>query len=172
MFDNDDPQYPLYHGLRTNKTIEQIKKEGFCTFGTKVDMKKEVMLALKYFGKEKLATVSKGKGYYAQSMLRDVSSKYRRTIWATNDKEAACRWWAHANPESISLLLQQIDIPPEKVDKYLSERFGKNCYNIKLKMTSYPSPNFNTRLECVSPNLIDSIEECKDCKYTGKERKY
>lgn len=168
----DWEEFNLYHSIRTNKTPEQIKNEGFCTFGTKVDMKKEVMLALKYFGKEKLTTVEKGKGYLVQSMLREVSGKERKNIWATTSKEAGCEWWAHANPESISLLLYHIGIETERIDKYLSERYGKNCYNIKLKMTSLGhNPNFNTGLDCIPPNLIDSIEECKDCKYTGKEHK-
>ncbi len=168
----DWEDFPLYHGIRTNKTPEQIKKEGFCSFGTKVDWKKEAISALKYFGKEKLATVRRGKGYLVRSMLEEVKGKMRGDIWATSDKEAACRWWAHANPESISLLLHQIDIEPDKIDKYLSERYGKNCYNIKLKMTSLGSTtNFSTGLKCIPPNLIDSIEECKECKYTGKEHK-
>ncbi len=170
--EDEELQSPLYHSIRTKKTIEQIKKEGFCTFGTGVDMKKEVMLALKHFGKEKLATVERGKGYLVQSMLREISGKERRNIWATTSEEAGCMWWAHANPEAISLLLHQIDIEPKEIDKYLSERFGKNCYNIKLKMTSLgSSPNFNTGLDCMPPNLIDTIEECEECKYTGKAHK-
>ncbi len=161
---------PLYHALRTNKTSEQIKKEGFYKYGTKVDMKNEIMSALRYFGKEKLATSNKGKGYLIQSMLKEVSDKNRRNIWATTDEEAGCRWWAHASPEHISLLLHQINIEPEKIDKYLSEKYGKNCYNIKLKMTCLgTNPNFNTGLDYIPPNFIDSIEECKDCEYTGKE---
>lgn len=168
--DEYDLQYPLYHGIRSKKTSDQIKKEGFCTFSTKVDMKKEIMLALKYFGKEKLATIEKGKGYFVQNMIREVSGESRRNIWATTRKEAGCEWWSQANPEAVSLLLYHIDIEPEKIDKYLSERFGNNCYNIKLKITSEPSSNFNTGLDCMPPNLIDKIEEC-ECKYTGKEHK-
>lgn len=170
--DEYDLQYSLYHGIRSKKTSDQIKKEGFCTFSTKVDMKKEIMLALKYFGKEKLVTIEKGKGYLVQSMIREVSGKSRRNIWATTRKEAGCEWWSQANPEVVSLLLHHvIDIEPEKIDKYLSERFGTNCYNIKLKIKlSEPNSNFNTGLDCMPPNLIDKIEEC-ECKYTGKEHK-
>jgi len=166
-------QLPLYHGIRTKKSIEQIKKEGFCKYGTEIDLKKEIMTALRYFGKEKLATVEKGKGYLVQSMLREVFDRRRRNVWATTDEEAGCEWWAHASPEHISLLLHQIDIEPEEIDKYISERFGKNCYNIKLKMTSLGSnPNFNTGLDCIPPSLIDIIKECDECKYTGKQHKY
>ena len=163
-------QYSLYHGIRTKKSPEQIKKEGFCKYGTEIDMKKEIMDALKYFGKEKLATVEKGKGYLVQSMIREVSGKTRRNVWATTHEEAVCEWWASASPEHISLLLQLIGIEPEKIDKYLSERFGNNCYKVKLKITAEPSSNFNTGLDCIPPNLIDKIEEC-ECKYTGKEHK-
>jgi len=170
--EDEEIQLPLYHGIRTNKTPEQIRKEGFCKYGTKVDMKNEIMSALRYFGKEKLATIEKGKGYLVQSMLREISYKGRRNIWTTTSKKAGCMWWAHASPEHISLLLGQIDIEPEKIDKYLSERYGKHCYNIKLKITSLGSnPNFNTGLDCIPPNFIDTIEECNDCKYTGKEHK-
>lgn len=168
----DWEEFNLYHGIRTNKTPEQIKKEGYCKYGTKIDMKKEIKLALKHFGKEKLTTTQGRKGDLVRSMIREVSDKERRNIWTTTNPKAGCEWWAHASPEHISLLLHQINIEPEKIDKYLSEKYGKNCYNIKLKMTSLGSnPNFNTGLDCIPPNLIDSIEECKDCKYTEKEHK-
>jgi len=168
----DWKEFNLYHGIRTNKTIKQIKKEGYCKYGTKVDIKKEIVLALKYFGKEKLVTTHSGKGDLVRNMIREVSEKGRRNIWTTTNPEAGCAWWAHASPEHISLLLNYAEIKPEKIDKYLSEKYGKNCYNIKLKMTSLGhNLNFNTGLECIPPNFIDSIEECKKCKYTGKEHK-
>ena len=161
----------LYHGMRSKRTPEQIKKEGFCTkFITNIEMKREIILALKHFGKEKLATVGEGKGYLVQSMIREALSKRRNFIWATTREVAGCEWWSQANPEIISLLLQQIDIEPEKIDKYLSEKFGNNCYNVKLKITSKSNPNFNTGLDCIPPSLIDKIEKC-ECKYTGKAHK-
>ena len=177
MVETDDDEYegvpyqPLYHGIRTKKTEDQIKKEGFCTFATKVDMKREIVLALKYFGKEKLLTVTPSGGRFGRvrRYVEQAESKTRRNIWASTDKEAACRWWSQANPEIISWMLHDIEIPPEKIDKYLSERFGSNCYNIKLKITSRGhSADFNTGLDCMPPNLIEKIEEC-ECKYTGKE---
>lgn len=168
MTEKDEvPQLPLYHGMRTNKTPDQIKKDGICTFESKIDMKKEIVLALKHFGKEKLLTVEGGKGYRVRRYLKQAESEFRRNIWASTDKDAACDWWAHANPEIISWMLHEIDIEPEKIDKYLSERFGNKCYNVRLKTTSRgQSSDFNTGLDCIPSNLIELIEECEECKYT------
>jgi len=169
------PSYPLYHGKRSNKTPEQIKKEGFCVYGSSVDERKNIVEALRYFGKEKLLTTEGRRGDRVRSAIREISDPYsdsRRSLWATTEKDAPCKWWAHSNPEHISLTLHQIDIEPEKIDKYLKEKFGTNCYNIKLKITARGEAlNFNTGLNCIPPNLIESIEKCKQCQYTGREHK-
>jgi hypothetical protein len=166
-------QLPLYHGLRSKKTPEQIKKEGFCTFATPIDARKNIIDSLKFFGKEKLLTVKGGKGYRVRGLVEEVNrnlGQNRLNIWATTDKDAGCRWWAHANPEHVSLALDAAGVEPENIDKYLNEKFGRNCYNIKLKIKSMGENfNFNTGLNCIRPNLIESIEECKECKYTRKE---
>jgi hypothetical protein len=166
------PQYPLYHGMRSKKSADQIKREGFCAYGSFIDEKKNIVNALIYFGKEKLLTTEGRKGYRVRSAIREIRDPQRRVVWTTTNKDAPCAWWSHSNPEHISLPLHQIDIDPEKIDKYLSEKFGHDCYNVKLKMTARGQyPNFNTGINCIPPNLIDSIEKCKECKFTGKEHK-
>lgn len=167
--------YSLYHGMRSKRTPEDIKKEGFCSYGTPIDERINIIDALKHFGKEKLLTVKGGKGYRVRSIMDEVMrdlGKNRLNTWATTDKEAACEWWAHANPEHITLVLDAAGVEPEEIEKYLKEKFGSNCYNIKLKITSLgTNPNFNTGLNCIPPSLIKKIEECNECRYTGKAHK-
>ncbi len=165
-------QYPLYHGMRSKKSADQIKKEGFCAYGSPIDEKKNIIEAIRHFGKEKLLTTEGRKGDRIRGAIREIREPERRVVWATTTKDAPCEWWAHSNPEHISLTLHQIDIDPEKIDRYLGEKFGYNCYNVKLKMTAQGQyPNFNIGINCVPPNLIDSTEKCKWCKFTGKEHK-
>ncbi len=167
--------FPLFHGMRSKKTPEQIKKEGFCSYGTPIDEKKNIVDALKHFGKEKLLTVKGGKGYRVRSLVNEVMyelGKNRLNTWATTSEEAPCAWWAQANPEHISLVLDAAGIKPKEVEKYLKDKFGSNCYNVKLKITSLgTNSNFNTGLNCIPPSLIDIIKECDECMYTGKEHK-
>ena len=164
--------YKLYHGIRSKKSPQQIKKEGFCAYGTPIDERKNIIDALKYFGKEKFLTTEGRKGDRVRGAIREIKDPERRVVWATTSKDASCTWWSHSNPEHISLTLHQIDIEPEKIDKYLREKFGDNCYNIGLKMTSrVEHTNFNTGINCIPPNLINSVEKCEQCKFTGKEHK-
>lgn len=171
---NNIPQYNLYHGMRSKKSADQIKREGFCAYGTSVDERKNIIDALRYFGKDKLLTTAGRKGDFVRGAIREVSSpdsERRRSVWATTSKDAGCKWWSHANPEHISLMLHQIDIEPEKIDKYLSGKFGNKCLNVKLKMTSRgQETNFNTGLNCIPPHFIESVETCKKCQYTGREQ--
>jgi len=176
MTDEDDIlQLPLYHGMRTKKSSEQIKKEGFCSYGTPIDEKKNITDALKYFGKEKIITSNKRKGGLVRGLIDEVSKNrehFRLNTYATTEPDAPCNWWARANPEHVSLALHYLGIEDSKVDKYLKEKFGDNCIRIELKMTSSGSEsNFNTGLNCISPNLIKDIKKCKSCNYSGKEVK-
>jgi len=172
--------YPLFHGMRSKKTPEQIKKEGFCAYGSPIDEEKNIVDALKYFGKEKLLHSRKRKGALISLLINEVNPRYqdmpyrtnRRNVWASTNKESACEWWSHANPEHVSMALSYAGIEPEEIEKYIKEKFGSNCYNVELKMTSLgTNPNFNTGLNCIPPSLIKKIEECSECKYTGKEHK-
>jgi len=170
--------YPTYHGMRSKRTPENIKKEGFCSYGTPIDEKKNIVDALKHFGKEKLLTTSReqgGKSYRVRSIVDEIMyklGKHRLNTWATTSKEAPCSWWSHANPEHISLVLDAAGVNADEIEEYLKDKFGSNCYNVKLKITSLgTNPNFNTGLNCIPSSLIDLIEECEECKYTGKEHK-
>jgi hypothetical protein len=154
------PQYPLYHGMRSKKSADQIKREGFCAYGSPIDEKKNIIDALRYFGKEKLLTTEGRKGDRVRSAIREIREPERRVVWVTTSQDA------------VSLPLHQIDIEPEKIDKYLREKFGSNCYNVKLKMTARGQyTNFNTGINCIPSSFIVSIEKCKECKFTGKEHK-
>ncbi len=50
----------LFHGRRSKKSIEELKKEGFCAYVSPEDEAKLIIDALKHFGKEKLL----GKVYF------------------------------------------------------------------------------------------------------------
>lgn len=161
--------HSLYHGIRTNKTPDQIKRHGFCvTYLTPVDAKKEVLTALRHFGKEKLLTLSGGKGSLIRQELEMMKSAHRRNVWATTEEKSVCEWWANANPEHISQVLQFADINPNDINRYLNEKYGKNCLEIKMKIdTLGTNSNFNTGLSCIPPELIDEVKKCKSCVYTG-----
>ena len=52
--EEEDEHLPLFHGMRSKKSAEQIEKEGFCSYGSPEEGKKNVIDALKYFGKDRL----------------------------------------------------------------------------------------------------------------------
>jgi hypothetical protein len=172
---NEEIEFPLYHGMRTKKSPEQIKKEGFCSYGTHIDEKKKIIDALKYFGKEKTITSKHRRGGLVKGIINEVSGsfeKFRLNTYATTTPEASCNWWARANPEHISLSLHYLGINDDKIDKYLKEKFGNNCVRVELKMTSKgEESNFNTGLNCIPPNLIKDVKKCKSCDYTGTEKR-
>ena len=109
---------PLYHGVRT-KNPERIRKEGICTFRTLIDTRREIIIALKYFGKHKLLYTVGGRGELIRGQLIEMQDPARRTIYLTSmGKEAACSW-ATRNPEFVSLTLSNIDISNEEIYRYL-----------------------------------------------------
>lgn len=93
-------RYPLFHGMRSKKTAEQIKREGFCVY-TENNEPEAILRALKAFGKE----VNNIKGYDGDLIkmnIETVNDPHRKVTWASADRTAACGWWANANPEHIS----------------------------------------------------------------------
>ncbi len=172
---NELKYYPLYHGMRSKKTSDEIKKEGFCSYSNPINERKNIVDALKYFKKEKLLTTEGKRGSVIREIVAEIThnlKKSRLNTWATTNKESACAWWAHTNPEHITLVLDAAGISAEEIDSYLRNRFGDECYSVKLKMTSLgSSPNFNTGLNCIPANLIELVEKCDECKFTGKEHK-
>lgn len=101
---DDVPQYSLFHGMRSKKSADQIKREGFCAYGSPIDERKNIIDALRHFGKEKLLTTEGRKGYRVRSTIREIHEPERRIVWATTEEDAPCSWWAHSNPEHISLI--------------------------------------------------------------------
>lgn len=89
MIDKDEvPQYPLFHGMRSKKSADQIKREGFCAYGSSIDEKKNIIDALRYFEKEKLLTTEERKGDRVRSATREIREPERRVVWATTSQEA------------------------------------------------------------------------------------
>ena len=153
-----EKQYNLYHGMRSKKSAEQIKREGFCAYNTNIDIKRNVINSLKFFGKEQVLSSSGRTGQLVRFHLHKDSPLNRRNIWATTRKDIATDY-ALTSPEHVSMILQNVGIPKENIVRYLREKQGSNCHVIKLKLTSLgPNINFNTGLNCVSPHFIDSIE--------------
>lgn len=173
----------LFHGMRSKKTAEQIKSEGFCSYGSPVDEKKSIINALKYFGKEKLLHQQSQKGTLIRGIIDEITEKYskgRLSTWATTVKETPCDWWARANPEHISLALGYAGISEKDIAKYLSDKYGKNCYNVELNLPlderqketlKYNNINFNTGKRCIKPFEIKAVLKCKTCDYTNQSIK-
>lgn len=150
---------PLYHGVRT-KNPERIRKEGICSFRTLIDTRREIIIALKHFGKYKLLYTAGGRGDLIRAHIRKMQDPTRRTIYLTSvGKEAACSW-ATRNPEFVSLTLSNVDISNEDIFRYLTDRYGEP-YIIKLKET-YPikETNICSYQRCLLPEEIESIERC------------
>ncbi len=169
-------QPPIFHGMRSKKSAEQLKKEGFCSYGSSVDEKKAVVDALKHFNKEKFLHGHGHKSFLIKREIEHVMDK-RRSTYATVAKEAPCNWWARANPENISLVLGYVGVKEKDVDKYLGEKYGKNCYNVELDLKlsdrekeelKYNQINFNTGKRCIKPSEIKDVKKCKSCEYTYK----
>jgi len=162
--------YPLFHGMRSKKTEDQIQREGFCSYGSPIDEARHIISALRHFGREKLITANSGRSVRIRQLIAEVRlSKGRLNTWASTDINATCSWWSRANPEHVSLALNFAGISEKVIDRYLKETFGNNCYSVELKMTSlHPERNFNTGLNCVPPNLIRKVKKCKTCDYSGQ----
>lgn len=157
--------------MRSFKSPEQIKKEGFCAYDPKSDLSKDIIDALKHFKKE---SILKENEYdiHAETIrmnIRTIKDPSRKVVWTTTYEDRPCSWWAHANPEHISESLKHAGVDPIEIDRYLKEKYGNRCYNVKLKMTGkYEGKNISTEFNCIPPELIDSVIECDSCKYTGK----
>ena len=171
----------LFHGRRSNKSIEELKKEGFCAYGSPEDETKSIIDALKQFGKEKLLKKRDTAGWLIQNQLEQISEKQRKgrlSTYATTTEEAPCKWWARANPEHISLVLNAAGVKEEEIDKYLKEKYGKNCYIIELDLAltkeqeeelEFRYLDYNTGKNCISPEEIKEIRKCKSCNYSNKQ---
>ena len=164
-------KYSLYHGMRSKKSPEQIRREGFCAYDPNADLSKDIIDALRHFKKENILREDESNidAETIRTNIRTIRDPFRKATWATTYSDRPCGWWAHANPEHISESLSHAGISPTEIDKYLREKYGDRCYNVKLKLTKeYQWKNANTEINCIPPELIDSVEECKDCRYTGK----
>lgn len=171
----------LFHGRRSNKSIEELKKEGFCAYGSPEDETRLIIGALRHFGKEKLLKKRDATGILIQNQLEQISEKQRKgrlSAYATTAEEAPCNWWARANPEHISLILNSAGVDDKEIDKYLKEKYGKNCYNIELDLAltkeqeeelEFRYIDYNTGKRCISPAEIKEIRKCKSCNYSNKQ---
>lgn len=166
-------KYPLYHGMRSKKTSEQIKKEGFCSY-TENNEAEAILRALDTFGKDP----NNIKGYDGDLIrmnIETVNKPHRKVTWASADRTAACGWWSHANPEHISDSLYHAGVEPRKINEYLNTQYGNKCYVVKLRKhiemsPANPPPNVSTGINCIPPDTIDEVRECGFCNY-DKARK-
>lgn len=180
MIPTTEDSQQLFHGMRSKKSAEQIKKEGFCSYGSPVDEKKAIIDALKHFGKEIILHQQSRKGELVRSQINEITEKHgkgRLSTWATTEKDAPCNWWARANPEHISLALGHSGVSEKDTAKYLDDKYGKNCYNVELDLKSTEdierrskfgssSINYNTNKNCIKPSEIKDVKKCKSCNYT------
>lgn len=166
-------RYALYHGVRSHKTADQIKNEGFCAYGE--NEKQNIIEALKFFGKQDSINQKGYDGDLIRMNLETIDKPHRKVAYASADRTAACGWWAHANPEHISDSLLHAGVDPEKINEYLNRIYGKDCYAIKLKQRiefspANPPPNVSLNKNCVHPEMIEDVRHCGFCDY-AKARK-
>ena len=152
-----DRNLPLYHGVRSSSK-EKIKNEGLSSFTLDCAIN-EIYISLKYFRFDELEEDHSYAKRQIELMINDLKLQRRLTIWATTHEGEAC-WWAENNPEFITVILEDIDIPKDKIYSYLEERFGKP-YSIKLVYT-YPrnDNDVSTKLTYIPPEDIIWIKEC------------
>lgn len=171
----------LFHGRRSDKSAEELKKEGFCAYGSPEDETNSIIDALKHFGKEKLLKKRDTAGWLIQNQLEQISEKQRKgrlSTYATTVEDAPCKWWARANPEHISLVLDVAGVKDKDIDKYLKEKYGKNCYTIELDLAltkeqeeelEFRYLDYNTGKRCILPSEIKEIRKCKNCNYSNRQ---
>jgi len=171
-------RYPLYHGMRSKKTADQIKKEGFCSYNENNEAE-TILRALKVFNKNP-DNIKGYDGDLIRMNIETVNTPHRKVTWASADKTAACGWWAHANPEHISDSLFHAGVEPRQINDYLNKQYGNKCYSVKLRKhvemsPANPPPNVNIGLNCIPPEMIEEVRKCGFCdfdkaKKIGKKR--
>jgi len=162
-------RYPLFHGMRSRRTAEQIKREGFCSYNEPNEAQ-AILRALNFFGK-RVEDLPEGFSKDTIKMnIETVDTPRRKATYASADRTAACGWWAHANPEHISESLYRADVDPRYINKYLNRQYGDKCYVVKLKKyvemsPVNPPPNVSIEQNCIPPEMIDDVRECGFCNY-------
>lgn len=160
-----DYKFPLYHGVRTNKSEDEIKKHGLCY--PQKSLHEDIVKALNYFNKYDTAMKLEGwEGLLVRHTIEKIDDEHRKAIWVTADKLAPCRWWAHANPEPISEVLYRVGVSKKDINEYLNKNYGKNCYSIKLKKhINVLVPDYRLNEKCITSDMINSVHKCGYCNY-------
>jgi hypothetical protein len=109
----------LYTGTRQKKTIQEIKKEGFCTFSPEGARRRAIDVAEKALGRKLTDEEYSEVCFYA---LPDAPSRW--SVYATMvSKETACSW-AERNPECVYLSLIHCGLDHIDAVKWLEKEFG------------------------------------------------
>lgn len=127
---------PLYHGTRQKLSAEEIKEKGIVTYKSGSQAEKEVLKALKYFGKENYARFP-NKGAIVQSILNEARAT-RRPFFSCTPWEEATSSWSSRAPELVCLALDGAGVSKKDTKKYLDETYGKR-YKLKVNLKGSPT---------------------------------
>jgi len=163
-----DNMIPLYHGFRSKLSPEEIRKHGVSTLTNPLDARKEIVYALRFFGKEYLLRSSSQAGQTVRGFIEEMSRSERRSVWVSTFGDRACNW-SMRNPEFLSLALRFAGVNDKDIFSYLDRRFGHR-YSIKLKLTwPVQTTNSNTGTSFIPGEFIESVSNCDNVPYPARE---
>lgn len=165
----------VWHGTRRKESIEELKKNGFCTYTDEQAVQWLAEALTKLDERTKVGPrVTKQLEKRKASILYEIRQPYRCRFSVTGIEEAACgedaperlmSGWADRNPEFMwDFLWSPWRVKPKVVDAILTEQFGEPLkVKVKIKTTvrSLLSPqDIHLEQKCFLPEDIVSIEKC------------
>lgn len=175
----------VWHGTRRREPIEQLKREGFCSY-TPEQAQRWMAEA-----KQRLCEKKKAKagGLICKSLERAqqrvtsfINAPYRGQFSVTGVEEAACgepdkldSGWADRNPEFMNDLLMY-QAPVQINNQILEEMFGKPIKaTLRLHLTArnlLGPHDIHTKQRCFAPEEIVDIEPCPQKTQSAYKRAY
>lgn len=182
---NTEVTATLWHGTRRKEPIEQLKREGFCSY-TKEQAEQWMAEA-----KQRLCEKKKAKagGLICKSLDRAqkmigsfIDTPYRGKFSVTGIEGDACgepetldSGWADRNPEFMNDLLMY-QAPAQMTTQILEEMFGKPVKaTLRLKTTArhlFGPQDIHTEQRCFTPEEIVDIVPCPPKTQSAYKRAY
>lgn len=171
----------VWHGTRRREPIEQLKREGFCTYTEEQAARWLQEVHRRLCERTKVGPrVCKSLDRTRAMILANTSQSYRRYFSVTAIEDSACgegfnpftgkpdsdnlmSGWGHRNPEFVYDYLQW-RANPLTTDQVLTEMFGrplKVTLRLRLPIELLYSPqDMHTKIRCFKPEEIISIVPC------------
>jgi len=167
----------VWHGTRRKESIEQLKRDGFCSYTEEQAVNWLAEASEKLAEETKVGPrTAKYMGRIKTRVLHEVLQPYRGKFSVTGIEEAACgeyptrldSGWASRNPEFMWDFLHARTITvtrgKEITDEILTEMFDdpmKVKLRIKVKLRQLLGPqDIHLEQRCFRPEEIVSIEKC------------